>query len=86
MSVDYESLKKLETVSPATAAAAPKDGGRLVVLVKLRDGAAEPSYLSPRARMGERMFSAEIAASDLARMESDPSIESVAVSRRLPLV
>ncbi len=86
MAVDLKSLKKLESL-PASALSEPRsDSDRLVVLVKLREGAHQPSYISPRAHMGPQIFSAEICAGDLQRMESDPSIESVSVTQRLPLI
>jgi len=86
MAVDFKSLKKLESL-PAFALAEPRsDDDRLVVLVKLRDGATKPSYISPRAHIDSKLFSAEIRASDLARIESDPTIESVSISQRLPLI
>jgi len=86
MAVDFKSLKKLESL-PASALAQPRgDDDRLVVLVKLRKGATKPSYISPRAHMGPQIFSAEIRASELARIESDPTIESVSISQRLPLI
>lgn len=86
MSVDYKSLKKVEALPASSATGEPDDDDRLVVLVKLSAGAAEPSYMSPRARMGDRIFSAEVRARDLVRMEADPAVESVSVSRRLPLL
>ena len=85
MAVDLKSLKKLESL-PASLCEPRSDDDRLVVLVKLRTGANQPSYLTPRAHMGPQIFSAEISAGDLPRMESDSSIESVSVTRRLPLI
>ena len=83
--MDLKSLKKLESM-PASAGVSRGDDERLLVLIKLREGAARPGYISPRAEMGPQIFSAEINAGQLARIESDPAIESVSVSRRLPLI
>lgn len=86
MAIDFKSLKKLESL-PASALAEPRgDDDRLVVLVKLREGATRPSYILPRANIGPEIFSAEIRASELPRIESDPTIESVSISQRLPLI
>ena len=84
--MDFKSFKKLESL-PASALAKPRSSDeRLVVLVKLRKGATRPSYIAPRAHMGPELFSAEIHAGELARIESDPAIESVSVSQQLPLI
>jgi hypothetical protein len=86
MSVDLKTFKKLESLPAATLAGSRADNERLVVMVRLRDGAKQPSYILPRAKMGPRILTGEIKASDLVRIESDPDIESVALSRPLPLV
>jgi hypothetical protein len=83
--MDLKSLKKLESV-PASAEASRSDDERLLVLVKLHKGAARPGYISPRAEMGPQIFTAEISAGQLASIEADPAIESVSISRRLPLI
>jgi hypothetical protein len=83
--VDLKSLKKLEPM-PASSGVSRADNERLLVLVKLREGAARPAYISPRAEMGPQIFSAEITAGQLASIESDPAIESVSISQRLPLI
>ncbi len=86
MAIDVKTLKKLEPLPAAVGAESLSDDSRLVVLVKLRKGARPPSYLAARARMGDQIFSAEISARDLARVEADPSVESVSVSRKLQLI
>lgn len=86
MPVDLKTLKKMES-SPASAQSVQRnDGDHLVVLVKLRKGWARPSYVSPRAEMGSEMFSAEVLASDLVRLEADPAVESMSLSRTLPVI
>jgi hypothetical protein len=86
MPVDLKSFKKLETPSPEAQAGTRGDGQRLLVLVKLRDGASQPTYIVPRAKISAQIFSVELPASDLQRLESDPAVESVSISRRLPLL
>jgi len=86
MAIDFKSLKKLESL-PASVQAEPHgDEDRLVVLIKVRQGADHPSYIVPRAKMGPDIFSAEIRAGDLSRIESDPAVETVSVSRQIPLI
>jgi hypothetical protein len=86
MPIDFKSLKKLESL-PASVGAAPLDATRhLLVLVKLTELGQWPDYVTARAKIGPRMFSAEIAGSDLKALESDPNVESVAISRQIPLM
>ena len=84
MPIDLKSLKKMETAEPSVQASPPDSAARLVVLVKLAKGAEKPDYLSPRAEIGPGIFSAEIEAGELERLESDPAIESVSLPRTLP--
>jgi hypothetical protein len=85
MPIDYKSFKKLET-QPPSAQAEALEGQRLLVLVKVRAPDAAPSYVTPRAQIGPTMFSAEVSAVDLKKLEADPAVESVSISRRLPLI
>ena len=86
MAVDLKSLKKLEALPPAAMAGAPGDDDRFMVLVKLREGAKQPAYILSRAKMGAKIFTGEILAKDLMRIDSDPDIVSVSLSRPLPLI
>lgn len=80
MPTDIKSLRKLEfSVAPL-----PQGNERVLVLVKLRSGAKCPPYLSPRAQITPEMFSVEMAAQELVRLEADPAVESVSLSKRLP--
>lgn len=86
MPVDLKTLKKMEP-SPASAQSAQRnDEEHLVVLVKLRKGWACPTYVSPRAQIGPEIFSAEVLAGDLVRLEADPAVESMSLSRTLPVI
>ena len=82
MTIDLKSLKKLESL-PASCTD-PDDGATLLVLVKLRAGAPCPDYVTLRAEVSACMFSAEINAGMLPKLEADAAVESVAVSRVLP--
>ena len=46
-------------------------------LVKLHKGGTLPSYVSARAEIGTDMFTAEIRAGDLPRLEDDPVAPAV---------
>lgn len=82
MSIDLRSLKKLDF----SAAPSPVSGDRVVVLVKLRAGADKPDYVSARAEITPGLFSAEMSVDVLRRLEADPAVESVALSRQLPTI
>lgn len=84
MPIDLKRLKKLESVPARTQAEPPAEGEKMVVLVKLRKGASRPDYVSPRAHISPDMFSAEIEATDLERLEADPGVESMSLSKKLP--
>jgi hypothetical protein len=86
MAIDLKSLKKLESLPASAQAGQRGDNERMLVLVKLRKGATQPSYVSARSEISAQMFSTEISAGDLARLEADPSVESVSLSRKLPIV
>lgn len=83
MSVDFKSLRKMETVPSSVQANPRSDNERVLVLVKIRKGFVRPPYVSPRAQIGTEMFSAEIRAGDLVRLENDPAVESMSLSRPL---
>ena len=83
---DFKAFKKLETLPPSRLAGATPDDERLLVLVKLRRGATLPAYVKTRAQISAQMVSGEIQARELARIDADPAVESVAVSQRLPSV
>jgi hypothetical protein len=86
MPFDFKSLKKLETLPPSAQSGELEDDRRLLVLLKVRESRSPPAYVTPRAQMGPQIFSAEIKASDLKTLESDPDVESVSISKKLPLI
>ncbi|NEH46629.1 hypothetical protein GR215_33045 [Rhizobium leguminosarum] len=84
--MDLKALRKLESL-PASVQARPRSDGEVVlVLIKLRVGFTLPSFVTPRAKMGDRMFSAQARVADLARLEADPAVESMSISRSIQVI
>jgi hypothetical protein len=86
MTIDLKSLRKLEAGSPATLLRERAENELVVVIVKLHAGADRPSYIPLRTRISTQLFSSEIPVSDLQRLESDPAVESIALSRSVPVL
>ncbi|UVC12303.1 hypothetical protein IHQ71_29185 (plasmid) [Rhizobium sp. TH2] len=83
--MDFSKLQKLESVS----AAMQFDSGsqqRFKILVKLNKGHSAPDYIQERARISSDMLSGEIDAGDLHRAENDPAVESISISKALPVI
>jgi hypothetical protein len=86
MAIDLKTLRKLESGPPSRQGIARDADQRLVVLVKLREGAPRPPYVSFRSTFSPQFFSSEVSVAELHRLESDPAVESVALSRPLPVI
>ncbi|MBR0684445.1 hypothetical protein JQ594_00835 [Bradyrhizobium manausense] len=86
MPIDFKSLKKLETVQPSEAARNMADGERLLIIVKLRDGAQKPDYVTARTDIASGIFTAEVGSGELNKLQSDPAVESMSISRRMPAI
>lgn len=84
MAIDLSKLRKLEAPLVSVQSRRPSGDEKMVVLVKLRRGFARPSYLVPRGQISAALFSTEIPASALQRIESDPAVESIAIAKSLP--
>jgi hypothetical protein len=80
MPIDLRSLHKLDFSAAPTALGSD----RLLVLVRLCDGAQRPGYIAARAEISHDLFSAEISVDELARLEEDPAVQSVELSRKVP--
>lgn len=86
MPIDFKSLKKLESL-PAGSAAHPRSSTDTVeVLVKLRKGARRPAFVTPRTQISSELFSAEVPFGDVERLQSDPNVESMSISRKMPYI
>jgi len=83
MAIDLKSLRKLESPSAAAQARVCDENERVLVLVKLHPGAERPAYIEARSQISNRMFSSEISVADLQRLEADPAVESISLSRKL---
>ena len=86
MPVDFKALKKLETLQPSEAARDLSDDERLLLIVKLRDGAEKPDYVTARTDVAAGMFTAEVSAGQLHKLQSDPAVESMSISRKMPAI
>ena len=86
MPIKLSSLTKLETAAPSEEARVRGDDERLVVLIKLRAGAAPPDYVKTRGKIASEIFSAEVRSADLVRLERDPAVESMSVSRKVSII
>jgi hypothetical protein len=86
MPMDLSSFRKVEGVPAFADRGSARSTGRYLVTVKLRNGSHRPAYLKERASIGERILTAEVAAEQLARLETDPAVESFALSKALPLI
>lgn len=84
MPTDFGSLKKLDGL-PALRRAQPGNARRrLLVLIKIQKGFTLPDYVERRSEPAPGFFSAVIPDDQLPRLEADPAIASISVSRSLP--
>ena len=86
MPIKLSSLTKLETPAVSESARVRDDDERLMVLIKLREGAVPPDYVKARGKIASGMFSAEVRSADLVRLEKDPAVESMSVSRKVSII
>jgi hypothetical protein len=87
MPIDFKSLKKLESLPAGSAAGMPNSStDKVEVLVKLREGAKHPAFVTPRTQITGQIFSAEIPFGDLERLQGDPNVESMSISRKMPYI
>ena len=86
MPLDYGSLRKIEGVPGVPRQRPGNPLGRLLVLVKLRRGSASPDYIAWRGEPAPGFLSAVVADDELLRLEADPAVASISVSRTLPVI
>ena len=81
MPIDLSSLRKVEGVPEIRQAQPGNAAGPLLVLIKLHKGKQLPTYVAKRGEPAPGFFSAVIPAEYLIKLETDPAVASVAVSR-----
>jgi hypothetical protein len=86
MASDFSRFRKLESLPASLQRLNGGERERVVVLVKIREGSAKPSYLDVRTAISKQIFSAEVGRAQMEKLERDPSVESFSVSRPVPLV
>ena len=84
--MDFKSLRKMETTPYSTQTSAGSSSELVSVLVKVKKGHAPPLYVLSRAQICDDMFSAQVQASDIDRLENDDAVDSISLSRPLPLI
>ena len=72
---------KIEAASakPVTA----RDDEVVLVIVKVKEANYVPGGFKVRSRIDDEMFTAECAGADLRAAQSDPKVESIALTKRL---
>ncbi|MBY6262155.1 hypothetical protein EI613_09520 [Azospirillum sp. 412522] len=83
MPIDLASLRKLESPSARMMAEPLDDAQRIAVIVRLHADAQPPGCLAGGRAIAPGIVTGEIAAADLARLEADPAVRSMALSRPL---
>ena len=85
MPTDYSSLKRMDPLDLSRSGFA-QGKSPVEALVRLKEGASAPSYITARAWFGETLFSTQITQEELRRLEADPSVINVEPARKLPLI
>lgn len=85
MKIQIENLKKLES-SSLPASPAREEDETFEAIIKVR----KPDYVPPdvkvRAKIDPHMFTVEVAAKELAKLEEDPEVISVALGKKLRVI
>ena len=82
--MDFAQLGKLQGTDD-TPTVSPSSNGKLTGIVKVRTAGYRPKFVAVRSVIGERIFTAEFSATDLATIKNDPGVEEVSLSHPLPL-
>jgi hypothetical protein len=84
MRIELDDLKKLELGgSTATAAEQFSPDDIVTAILKVKRRNYVPKEVKLRSRVDDLMFTGELAARELKKVESDNNVVSVAVSKRL---
>ncbi len=82
--MDLKLLSKLETPRPSTISVSEKaTAGTFPVIIKLRPGASEPTYVRVRSRFGPAILTADVHGVDLERLQGDDAVTSFSFGDRL---
>ena len=84
MKIDLDDATKLGSSSVKRRLA--EGVGVVEVVVKVREPDYVPTNVRVRAKIDARMFTGEIAASELENLERDPQVVSVAMGKKLHLI
>jgi hypothetical protein len=81
--MNFSDLKKLEkrSLGPVNV---PSDT-MMRGIVKVKKDRYRPAKVKVRSELGERIFTADFLAGDLASIEADPDVEAISVSKAIPL-
>ena len=58
----------------------------MVIMLKLKENQELPSYVKLRTKFSSQLFSAELLAADLERLDQDTAVLSFSLSRALPVL
>ena len=73
-------LSKLEAIPPSVLEAALEDE-IVTAIVRVREAGYVPEQVQVRTQIAPTLFTAELAAKSLDALETDPKVQSVALSR-----
>jgi hypothetical protein len=86
MAIDLKTLRKVDSGPPSRQIVARDEKERFVIIVKLHEGAELPAYVLVRSMISAQLFTGEVSGADLTRLETDPAVQSVALSRPLAII
>jgi hypothetical protein len=85
MAIDFKSLKNVDS-GPGQIGRHRRPSGMVEVLITIRKRAKLPKFIRPRSRITAQKFAAEITLDEMQRAKEDPRVESIAITRKLPLI
>lgn len=84
MPIDISSLKKMESL-PAALQTKPL-ADRVVLLIKMKEGFEVPDYVNIRMRISAHIITAELAASELSRLDAEEGVATYSLNKSQPQV
>jgi hypothetical protein len=79
--MDLTKLRKVESPGPRRAAEGVT--GTITAIVKVKRAGYRPAQVKVRSSVDEKIFTAEFPAEALEKLEKDPEVEAVSISRPL---